>query len=70
MSRIEIVGCVGAPSIPSVSTGPPPWMIVFPAPSPTRSTLFPTVTPPAKVPRPILTVSPSLAASTAAWIVA
>jgi hypothetical protein len=59
-----------APSnAPMVMTGPPPLMIVAPEDMPTRSTLFKIVIPPANVPGPILIVSPSCAASTAAWIV-
>src|SRR5439155_9245969 len=66
---IAIVGSVGANSFPSVSTGAPPLMVVAPAPAPRTSTLTSIVTPPANVPGPIVTVSPSWAALTAAWIV-
>ena len=54
---------------PIVTTGPPPLMIVFADPAPIRLTLTSIVTPPANVPGAIVIVSPSWAASTAAWIV-
>jgi hypothetical protein len=55
---------------PIVITGPPPEILVAAAPTPIRLTLRSIVTPPANLPDPILIVSPSLAAFTAAWIVA
>jgi len=45
-------------------------MTVAFAPAPTRLTLLSTAMPPANVPAAILIVSPSWAASSAAWIVA
>src|SRR5262245_48009941 len=67
---IETVGSSEAPNSPIVSTGPPPLMIVWPAPAPTSLTLTSIVTPPANVPGSTAMVSPPCAASTAAWIVA
>ena len=66
---IETVGSVVDCSWPMRSTGPPPVMVVAPAPDPRMSTLTSIVTPPANVPGAIVIVSPSLAAFTAAWIV-
>ena len=54
---------------PIVITGPPPSIVVAPADTPTRLTLLSIVIPPANVPGPSPIVSPSCAASTAAWIV-
>ena len=47
---IVIVGSRGAPGVPSVSTGPPPLMIVEDAPVPISRRLLSMLTPPAKVP--------------------
>src|SRR6266540_164348 len=66
---IETVGLVGANSVPIVITGPPPLMTVACASAPMSSTLLSMVIPPANVPGPIVIVSPSSAASTAAWTV-
>ena len=55
---------------PIVITGPPPSMVVAPADLPTRLTLLSIVIPPANVPGASLIVSPSCAASIAAWSVA
>src|SRR5437868_3106541 len=54
-----------APATPIVSTGPPPRIVVRPAPEPTTVTLLSSVTPPAYVPGAIRIVSPSTAASKA-----
>jgi hypothetical protein len=67
---IETVGSSEAPNSPTVSTGPPPLMIVRPAPAPTSLMLTSIVAPPANVPGATAIVSPSCAASAAAWIVA
>jgi hypothetical protein len=64
---IETVGLT-TPS-PIVTTGPPPSIVVAPAPEPTSCKLFKIVIPPANVPDPIAIVSPFCAASRAAWIV-
>ena len=66
---MDTVGGSGARACPIVITGPPPSMIVACAPAPTSWTLASIVIPPANVPWPTLIVSPSWAASTAAWIV-
>ena len=66
---IETVGSVSAKSVPIVRAGPPPLIVVAPAPAPRRARLFVIVTPPANVPRARTIVSPSDEASTAAWIV-
>jgi hypothetical protein len=65
---IDTVGSVGAPSVPIVSTGPPPLITVAAAAAPRRVSDFGIAIPPAKVPGPTVTVAPSGAASTAAWI--
>lgn len=62
---IETAGSLDAPKAPIVSTEPPP-MIVAADPAPSRNTLLVIVTPPAKVPGPMVIVSPSCAALTAA----
>ncbi len=67
---IETVGSVEPLVTPIVITGPPPRMIVAAAPEPTSRTLLAIVIPPENVPSPIRILSPSCAASTAAWIVA
>ena len=54
---------------PIVTAGPPPLIVVAPAATPTRLTLFVIVIPPANVPGPTRTVSPSCAAFSAAWTV-
>jgi hypothetical protein len=66
---MDTVGSVGALYLPMVRTLSPPLMMVERASVPTIPTLTSTVTPPLKVPRPIWIVSPSWAASTAAWSV-
>ena len=66
---IETVGWSIPSGSPIVTTGPPPSIVVAPAPAPTSCTLFEIVIPPANVPGPIAIVSPSCAASSAAWIV-
>ena len=66
---ITTVGSTSAPYSPIVITEPPPLMMVAFAPLPSRRTLFVIVMPPAKVPRPRRIVSPSWAATRAAWIV-
>src|SRR5262245_39736321 len=68
--RINTVGGSGARRSPIVITGPPPTMRVAASDTPTRLTLFVMVIPPANVPGPIRIVSPSRAASSAAWTVA
>src|SRR5215831_7291920 len=65
MPSMDTVGSLNAPNVPIVSTGPPPRMVVNPAPAPTTSTLASIVTPPAYVPGPIRIVSPLCAAATA-----
>ena len=66
---ISTVGSTAAPNSPIVMTEPPPLMTVEFAPLPRRRTLLVIVMPPAKVPWPRRIVSPSRAASSAAWIV-
>jgi hypothetical protein len=58
-----------APAMPIVSTGPPPEITVASSRAPTSLMLVSTTTPPANVPAPIVTMSPSCAASRAAWMV-
>src|SRR5262245_17655143 len=63
---IETVGSSEAPNSPIVSTGPPPLMIVRPAPAPTSLMLTASVPPPANGPGSTAIVSPWCDASTAA----
>jgi hypothetical protein len=65
---IDTVGSLDAPKVPMVSTGPPPRIMVAADPAPRSWTLVVMVTPPAKVPGPMVIVSPSWAALTAAWM--
>src|SRR5437868_122851 len=62
---IETAGSLEAPKAPIVSTGPPPLMMVEPAPAPTMSRLTSIVTPPAYVPGPLRIVSPLCAPASA-----
>jgi hypothetical protein len=59
------VGSLAAPKVPIVTTGPPPLMIVLPAPEPRIVTLTSTVIPPAYVPGATVMTSPLAAAATA-----
>src|SRR5689334_18166062 len=69
MVRLAIVTVGAADGEPIVTTGPPPLIDVAAAATPTRLTLFVIVRPPANVPGPTRTVSPSCAALTAACTV-
>ena len=63
--EIVTVGSLTAFASPTVSTGPPPLMMVDAAPAPCMWTLTRTVTPPAYVPGLMRMRSPSWAASNA-----
>jgi hypothetical protein len=65
---IQTVGSLAAPKVPIVITGPPPLMIVEPAPAPTSCRRLSIVKPPSYVPAPTWIVSPGLAAAIAGAI--